>query len=1045
MPIDNSERRFEEDIESSLLNQGYRKILPSEYDLEKNFFFDVLIEFIESTQPKQWSKYNKMYGASSKDKLYRRLSNEITNRGVLDVLKKGIKDLGIELKLCYFKPANDLNETLTELYNKNIVGVTRQFRYSRENTNEVDMVISINGIPVFALELKDNLKGQTYENAIKQWIDDRDSKEVAFKFNSRILAFFAVDLYDVYMSTRIERYDDFIPFNQGSNGAGNPGGRGNPANPNGYVTSYLWERVLAKDSVLDLINKFITVSTIKKEVVNSKGEKKKITEQRVIFPRFHQYDVIHKVIDDVIDNGSGLNYLINHSAGSGKSNSIAWLAYRLASAFDKNENPIFNSVIVVTNRIVLDNQLQETIESFDHTAGLVAAITKSKGSEGLKNAINDGKKIIICTIQKFLYVYKDFDKMNNKNFAIIIDEAHQGQSGESARTLRKSLIDKNKELEAYRNEAGLTLDEVDEIDEDEVLLELIAQGHHDNQSFFAFTATPNSKSLELFGTPIYNDCAMTELPTYENEGVKKVPFHTYSMRQAIEEGFILDVLANYVTIKQAFRLAMIGEDNPELIEDKTKKALYNYYKSHEKTISDKVNVIMNNFLSNGIYKINGHGKAMVITSSRHNAVRYYYAIKNYIKTHQERCGDIGVLVAFSGEVEFDDRPNEVYVESKMNIDKDGNYIKSDKKFREAFSTDDFKIMVVANKYQTGYDEPLLHSMYVDKKLNGINAVQTLSRLNRITNGKNDTFVLDFENTQEDIRQSFQKFYENVELVGTTDVNYVYDLLSKLKSFALFSDNDIDEFNRIMEQAGYGKKQSNTTIGKLTSLFKPIKNKYEELDFETRFKFRDVLMKFSRAYGFVTQLVRINDEELFKDYLFASHLLKVLPKSKRDIIDLTDKIQLEYASLTETFKGSIGLEKKSGEVKPSGFKPNSVRDRKVDTLERIIAKVNEKYGANFSDADKVAVDSVFKMMMGDKDVLENLKKYAKDNNPDMFIKSIFPEKFKEILVACYLSQDEAYDKLLNNEEFQKAVMDIMANEFYKTLRKKKEEKQGLYYE
>ena len=1035
MGIDDSERRFEEDIESSLLSQGYRKILSSEYDLEKNFFFDVLMEFIESTQPKQWARYNKMYRASSKDKLYRRLSNEIVNRGVLDVLKKGIKDLGVELKLCYFKPVNDLNETLTELYNKNIVGVTRQFRYSRENTNEVDMVISINGIPVFALELKDNLKGQTYENAIKQWIDNRDSKEVAFRFDSRILAFFAVDLYDVYMSTRIDRYDDFMPFNQGSNGAGHPGGKGNPANPNGYVTSYFWERVLTKDSVLDLINKFITVSTIKKEAVNSKGEKKKITEQRVIFPRFHQYDVVHKVIDDVIDNGSGHNYLINHSAGSGKSNSIAWLAYRLASAFDKNEKPIFNSVIVVTNRIVLDNQLQETIESFDHTAGLVEAITKSKGSEGLKKAINDDKKIIICTIQKFLYVYKDFDKMNNKNFAIIIDEAHQGQSGESAKTLRKSLIDKNKELEAYRNEAGLTLDEIDEIDEDEVLLEIIAQGHHDNQSFFAFTATPNSKALELFGTPQNSDSTITELPTYESDGVKKVPFHTYSMRQAIEEGFILDVLANYVTIKQAFRIAMIGDDNPELVEDKTKKALYVYYKSHEKTISDKVNIIMDNFLNNGFHKINGHGKAMIITSSRHNAVRYYYALKNYIKTHQERCSDIGVLVAFSGEVKFDDHPNDVYIESKMNIDKDGNYIKSDKKFREVFSTDDFRIMVVANKYQTGYDEPLLHSMYVDKKLSGINAVQTLSRLNRTTKGKNDTFVLDFENNEEDIRESFQKFYENVELVGTTDVNYVYDLLSKLKSFALFSDNDIDEFNKIMEQAGYGKRQSNTTMGKLTSLLKPITDKYATLDFETRGKFRDTLMKFSRAYSFVTQLVRIDDKDLFKDYLFASQLLRLLPKSKVDIVDITDKIQLEYASLTETFRGSIGLEKKSGEVKPAGFKPNNVRAKKMDTLERIIAKVNEIYGANFSEADKVAVDSVFKMMMDDKDVVKNLKKYAKDNNPEMFIKSIFPEKFKEILVACYLSQDEAYDKLLNNTEFQKAVMDIMANEFYKTLRKK----------
>lgn len=1036
MSLEDSETRFEQDIETSLLNQGYRKILPTEYDLEKNLFFNVLLEFIKSSQPKEWAKYERTYGSASKEKLYRRLNNEIINRGVLDVLKKGIKDLGIEFKLCYFKPNNDLNEKLNELYSKNILGVTRQFRYSLLNSNEVDMVISINGIPIFAIELKDNLKGQTYENAIKQWVDDRDSKEVAFRFNSRILAFFAADLYDVYMSTKIDGYDDFMPFNQGSNGAGNPGSRGNPANLSGYTTSYFWERVLTKKSVLDLINKFITVSTVKKEVITPRGEKKTITSQKIIFPRFHQYDAVHKIADDVKKHGSGVNYLINHSAGSGKSNSIAWLAYRLASLFDDNEKPIFDTVIVVTNRTVLDNQLQETIESFDHTAGLVVSIKKSSGSNGLKKAINDRKKIIISTIQKFLFAYKDFDSMRNRNFAIIIDEAHQGQSGESAKTLKKSLIDKEKELEKYRNEEGLMNDEID--DDDKMLDEILAQGHHDNQSFFAFTATPNSKSLELFGTISTDEKFVHELPTFDKNGVKKIPFHTYSMRQAIDEGFILDVLANYVTIRQAFRLAKVGDDNPELVEDKTKKALYAYYKSHERTISDKVTVIMENFLSNGRHKINDHGKAMVVTSSRHNAVRYYYAIQNYIKTHKDQCGDMGILVAFSGEVKFDNDPN-TYTEANMNIDKEGKPINTDEKFRKAFSTDDFKIMVVANKYQTGYDEPLLHSMYVDKKLLDINAVQTLSRLNRTCKDKYDTFVLDFENTEEDIKKAFQKYYENVELVGTTDVNYVYDLLSKVKSYSLFSDNDVDEFNTIMDEAKDGKKQDEKTLGKITSLLKPITEKYSELDFETRTKFRDTLLKFNRAYGFVTQLVRIADKDLFKDYLFTSQLFRLLPKSKVDVIDITDKIRLEYVNLKETFRGSITLEKKSGEVAPTSFKPNKERAKKMDTLERIVSKMNELYGANFSESDKVALDSVYKMMMDDKDVLNNLKKYATDNNPEMFIKSIFPEKFKEILVACYLSQDQAYDKLLNNNEFQNTVMDIMAKEFYKILKKEGKDK------
>lgn len=1016
--MDIKERRFEADIEDYFLRHGFQKLSPLSYDLEKNFFVNTLIDFISSSQPKEWERYQRYYGDNSADKLIRRLTDEIRNRGLIDVLKKGIKDMGVDLKLCFFKPESDLNPDLITLYKKNVFGITRQFKYSKLNENAIDIVLSLNGIPLFALELKDQLTGQTYENAIEQWKTDRDPKEEIFKFNNRILAYFAVDLYEVWMTTELKGEKTyFLPFNQSSNGAGNPGGKGNPPSKDGYATSYLWERVLAKDSLLDLIRRFITVIEEKSEVTNKDGTSKIVTSRKLIFPLYHQYDVVHKVLEDVKEKGSGTNYLIEHSAGSGKSNSIAWIAYRLASVFDKDEKPIFDTVIVVTNRIVLDSQLQDTINSFDHKVGLVEAITQQKGSRGLRDAINDKRKIIICTIQKFLFAYKEFDQLSGRKFAIIIDEAHQGQSGESARTLRKSLIDKNKELENYKEEEGLTIDDIDE--GDKLLDEIIAQGHHDNQSFFAFTATPINKTLELFGTL--------------KDG-KKVPFHVYSMRQAIEEGFILDVLANYTTINQAFKIAKTSEDNPQLLEEKASRALFAYYKTHEFTINSKVDLIMDNFLNNGRYKINGHGKAMVVTSSRHNAVRYYFAIKEYIKQHPEKCKGCNVLVAFSGEVKFDDDPNK-YVEVEMNKDSEGRFINSDKKFRKAFRSDDFNIMVVANKYQTGYDEPHLHSMYVDKKLRGVNAVQTLSRLNRTCYGKNDTFVLDFENTDEEIKKSFQPFYETTELKGTTDVNYVYDLRQKLKDFMLFSDQEADEFNKIMSEVGDTKKQDSKALGKITSLLKPVVDRYSDLDLDKRNKARDTMLKFTRAYGFITQLVRIDDKELFKDYLFVSHLFRLLPRNKVDIIDITDKIKLEYASLKESFKGAIILDKQAGEVKPQGFKPSITKQKKVDVLSRIVDKVNDRYGEGLSEADKVALTSVSNMLMDDPEIKKNLTRYAQDNNPDMFIKSIFPEKFNQILVQCYLSNDEAFKKLMENQEFQKSVMNIMAQEFYKELRKK----------
>ena len=1008
--MDTSEKRFEQDIETYFLNHGFRKVLPSTYDKEKMLFSDVLEEFVSTTQPKAWARYTKLYGASAVDKLTRRVNTAISESNVLDVLKKGIKDMGIEIKLCYFKPSSNLNQDLVKLYEGNICGITRQFPYSKNNNNTIDTVLSINGIPLFAFELKDQLKGQDVNNAMRQWKEDRDPKEPIFKFGQRFLCYFAIDLYDAFMTTELKgEYTRFLPFNQGSNGAGNPGGKGNPKNDEGYPTSYIWERVFSVDSMIDLIAKFITITEEKED----KNGKSYITK-KIIFPRYHQYDVVKKILADVKEKGAGVNYLIEHSAGSGKSNSIAWIAYRLASAFDKDDKYIFDSVIIVTNRIVLDSQLQDTINSFDHKAGLVECITQKKGSRGLVDAINDKKKIIICTIQKFLYAYKDFDELKGRNFAVIIDEAHQGQSGESARTLRSSLIDVEKEKKAFAEENDMNPDAIEETEE---LLNILGQGHHENQSFFAFTATPINKTLELFGTSIGDE--------------KKKPFHTYSMRQAIEEGFILDVLSTYVTIKEAFKLITNTEDNPELLEEKAKRALFKYYKQHEFTISQKVDMIMDNFLNNGRKKINGHGKAMIVTDSRQSAVLYYQAVKEYLSKHRDETKGCGVLVAFSGKVKFDGDDTE-YIEAEMNEYPDGKKINSDAKFRKAFKSDDFNIMVVADKYQTGYDEPLLHSMFVDKKLKGVNAVQTLSRLNRTCPFKNDTFVLDFANTSESIKESFQPFYEETTLVGSSDVNRVYDLRSKLNEFAIFNDENIDKFYAIMKVNSDKKKQDDSAIGKLVSVMKPAVDNYADLDDDKRLLARDTMMKFIRSYGFVTQLVRINDEDLFKDYLYISHLIRLLPKTQYPVFDLTGKVSLEYAKLKETFKGAIELEKEGGEVVPGkGAKP-AKKSNKTDTLERIVEKVNEKYQDDFSAADKVALDSVFQMLMGDPVVKKKLTEYAKTNDAQMFIKSIFPKEFERVLVECYTKNDDAFQRLLGNDQFQKAVMDIMAKELYKTL-------------
>lgn len=1030
--MDTSEKRFEYDIEQYLISHGYEQfngqdkdgnwVHNRQHDVDKCIYMDVLCEFIAKTQPKEWAKYTKYYGDKAADKLYTRLEQTISNEGLISVLRNGITDMGVKLKVCYFKPESTLNETLNEQYAANILGCTRQFQYSANNGNTIDMVLSVNGIPVVAIELKNQFKGQDVYNAMKQYKKDRSSKEFAFRLDHRFLVYFAVDLNEAWMTTQLK--DDatyFMPFNMGSNGAGVTGGAGNPKNENGYDTYYLWEEVLQKDSLLDILHRFIS-HVKEKEEVTKNGITKMVTKDKVIFPRYHQYDVVKKVVADVREKGPGTNYLIEHSAGSGKSNSIAWIAYRLASLHNDNNDSVFDSVIVVTNRVVLDSQLQDTINSFEHVPGLLECIDEKKHSRDLAEAINDKKRIIICTIQKFLFAYKDIERFSGRKFAIIVDEAHQGQSGESAKTLRRSLIDIGVAVKNYAEEEGIDESEVDL--SNDYINAVVGQGKHENQSFFAFTATPKGESLELFGVAC---------PTTDGGPVIHRPFHVYSMRQAIEEGFILDVLANYTTIKEAFKLVKVSDDNPELIEGPTSKALFKYYKKHGYTITQKTEMIMTNFLENCRYQIGGKGKAMVVADSRANAVRYYFAIKQYMKDHPEESKGCDVMIAFSGEISLEDMPSErPYTEATMNLDENGKYITTDKKFRKAFHSDLYNILVVANKYQTGFDEPLLHTMYVDKKLKDITAVQTLSRLNRTAPNKQSTFVLDFENTEKDIKESFLPYYETTTMQGDSDINRVYDLRSKIAEFMLYNFEDVETFINFMGKHN-GATQSDASIGRLAGLLRPVVERYKELSEDDQYTVRDYIRKFNGTYSYVTQLVRLHDQDLFNEFQYTSNLIRLLPRSKVDIIDVEDKIKLEYAKLTETFSGQITLNEKPPIFVPGGSIQPKVPNKKQDTLQNIIDKVNERFEGKFTDADRVIIEGIYQMFMKDSDV-KKFKKYAKDNSTEMFVESLFPDKFKDIVTQCFLDNNEAFQKLFNDPEFYQKVQDEMAKELYKSLRK-----------
>ena len=980
-----NEKRLEEDIESFFLTEqgGYTKTADT-YDPALGLYVNTLIAFVKATQPKEWTRFENTCNSDPVRKFCNAFNNACDSLGLIAVLRHGFKHRGIAFRVCYFRPESHLNKTATALYEQNVCNVVRQWHYSADNNKSVDMVLVLNGIPVFALELKNQYTGQTVENAMQQWMYDRDPREVCFQFNKRILAYFCVDQTDVYMTTKLAKGDTyFLPFNQGSNGAGNDGGKGNPANPNGYPTAYLWENVLRKESALDIIQKFI----------HCKDNKV------LIFPRYHQLDVVRKLIADVRQNGTGKNYLIQHSAGSGKSNSIAWTAYRLASLHDENNKPVFASVIIVTDRTVLDRQLQETISSFDHTLGTVETIGEGKSSKDLRDAINGGGRIIVTTLQKFPVIYSEVDNTKGKGFAIIVDEAHSSQTGSSAIKLKTALADTEAALREYAELEGLAEDEIDK--QDKLVQEMIAHGKHKNLSFFAFTATPKGQTLEMFGT--------------EYEDGSFHPFHIYSMKQAIQEGFILDVLQNYMTYHTCFKIAKTIPDNPDVPASRAAKVIRRFETLHPYNISQKSQIIVETFRSTTSRAIGGKGKMMVVTSSRLAAVRYYHEVKRYIQ--QQGYHDVDILVAFSGSVKDGD---DEYTQPMLNVRKDGTHITDDQ--TKAEFHDNFNVLIVAEKYQTGFDEPLLHTMIVDKKLRGVKCVQTLSRLNRTCAGKNDTFVLDFVNTAEDIQEAFQPFYQETSLSQEVNTDLIYKLQKELRGYNIYSDSDIEAFSSIYYST---KKQDSTMLGKMTSALKPVADRYNGITTSDRYNFRRQVRSFVKWYGYISQICRMFDVPMQKEYVFCSYLLRLLPAEPVKMIDLEGALRLEFYKLEQTFKGDIALTDAAGVYEPAGGKGKATPEPK-EPLEEVINKINELFAGNFTDADRVLIYALHDKLKDDK----KLKKIARTSDAQVFSESIFPKTFDEVAQDSYVEQTEAFTSLFQNKSKYKAIMSALAGMLYK---------------
>lgn len=1018
MPAQTKEKNLEEDIESFLcspeggffkcddrhsllyVEDGTYQMVGGGYMEHRDRALDAatLVNFIQTTQPKAWDRFERMCNSDSTAKFAKVFNDAVDRLGMVAVLKHGFKHRGIPFKVVFFKPESGLNESAADHYAKNVCRCIRQFHFAETGNQTIDMVLDVNGILLVGIELKDQFTGQDVENAMRQWREDRDPRCRCLKFNTRMVAFFAVDLENVYMTTKLEGAKTFfLPFNQGSAGAGNDGGAGNPANPDGYATSHLWEVALQKDSLLDIVNKFLHLEVKEETELDARGNEVKRKKERIIFPRYHQLDSVRKVIADVRANGTGKNYLVQHSAGSGKSNSIAWTAYRLASLF-VDDTPLFDSVVVVTDRRVLDSQLQETISGFDHAIGSVVTIGKDKTSADLRDAINGGARLIVSTLQKFPVIYEQVES-KGKRFAIIVDEAHSSQTGTSALKLKSALADKRDALEEYAEIEAEAEDAAADW-EDQLADELASHGRHKNLTFVAFTATPKEQTLEIFGD---------EWPDGSFH-----PFHVYSMRQAIEEGFIMDPLANYVSYSEAVELARTVPDNPDVPSSPTLKLLRKYKELHPYALGQKAEIIVETFRNVTRTKIRGKGKMMVVTASRLATVRYYHEIKRYMQ--KKGYDDIEVLVAFSGAISdpADGPDGPEYTEPVINVGHDGQRVAESQTKAEFHNYGD--VLVVAEKYQTGFDEPLLHTLVVDKKLKDVKAVQTLCRVNRIHPDKEDTYILDFVNKPEDIQKAFERFYTETSLSEQINTDLLYQVQTDIRGYGLYDESDIEAAAEIVFTDGKGKSQSNVQ-GKLAAVLKPAVARYNELNDDERYQVRRKVRSFCKWYTYITQIVRMFDRDLHKEYVYLSYLRHLLKVEKIPVEAVDDKVEMRFYKLKQEFEGSISLEPGGGVLDPGGAAKTVTPDKKRDPLQVLVDKFNEQWAGNFTEGDRVVIDTLWKRIAENPQVADTIRRDGRQ----VFESSLLPKVFDEEARRAYVENTDSFTSLFEDSEKYRAMM------------------------
>ena len=1011
-----TEQHFENEIEHSLLTEGgYQQGSAKDYEKSTALFPADVVAFIQTTQPKLWARLEMLFKDKAQDELIKALNQELNIKGSLNVLRNGFRVANRTAKMAYFAPNSTLNETSQQQYDANIVKITRQV--ITEYNERIDMVISVNGIPVSTIELKNEMSatGWKVEDAKYQYRKERNPQGKLFEFKKRALVHFAVDTQEVYMTTKLEGENTrFLPFNRGFND-----GKGNPPVENDVRTDYLWREVLRKDSLMELIGRFLHLSREERKVRLNSGFRY-ITTESMIFPRFHQLDAVRKLIAHTKAHGAGRNYLIQHSAGSGKSNTIAWLAHHLASLHNAADEKIFNSVIIVTDRVVLDRQLQETVAQFEQTDGVVQKIDRD--THQLTAALAANVPIIITTIQKFPYVMHSIQTKakhgehisldtEGKRFAVIVDEAHSSQTGETASELRQVL---NKSgIEAAIAAEFLDLED-DELPEDietqkNILREQFKRSRQDNLSFFAFTATPKWKTLALFDEP-------------NEQG--KTPFHSYAMKQAIEESFILDVLANYTTYKQYFRLLSTADSHIELPKHKAKKELMRFVNLHPSVISQKVEIIIEHFQSVTRHKIGGYAKAMVVTGSREAAVRYKLAFDEYIA--EKGYEGIKSLVAFSGKVILPEQTEKEYSEPGMN----GGIKETE--LPEQFDSDNYQVLLVADKYQTGFDQPLLHTMFVDKVLSGVQAVQTLSRLNRTAKGKEDTFVLDFVNDREDIYAAFKPYYQRTELGEIPDDEKLASLGNTLDEWKIYTQNDIDEFAGVW--FGGGTTPTHSEHKKLNAIIDKAIEKYLHISDEPEHNeeqqklFKSQLQSYLNLYLFVSQILPYADSIHEKRYVYLKALMMKLPRGKQsEKLDLSKMAILQYYRLQQIGEGSIKLNEGEAEPQKGSTDVGTGQVSLTEELDKLIKELNETFTTEFTLADQLFFESVEKFARENPDIVD-----AANNNPLSSFMDYFNTRIDDLLVGLFEQFGESVSKVLNNPQIKNKVCRRLAKQIYENV-------------